>query len=115
MKERLRQRYHLGNDKNEALFGSIVERTDIPVRSDNIKRSKNIKELLYGMQGGRCNGCGTHFKPQNLTVDHIIAKSKGGQDTDSNLQLLCGSCNSIKGDRDMTYLVAEVDSRGYRN
>ena len=115
VKERLRQRYHLGNDKNEALFGSIVERTDIPVRSDNIKRSKNIKELLYGMQGGRCNGCGTHFKPQNLTVDHIIAKSKGGQDTDSNLQLLCGSCNSIKGDRDMTYLVAEVDSRGYRN
>ena len=116
VKERLSQVSQLGSNVGQTAFmGNITSRTDIPVRTDQVKRSKDIKQALYGKQGGRCNGCGTHFKPQHLTVDHIIAKSKGGQDTDSNLQLLCGNCNSIKGDRDMAYLVSEVDSRGYRN
>lgn len=32
--------------------------------------------------------------------DHIVAKSKGGNDDDANLQWLCATCNSSKGDRD---------------
>jgi 5-methylcytosine-specific restriction endonuclease McrA len=35
----------------------------------------------------------------NLTVDHIIALSKGGTDDLVNLQFLCGPHNSEKGDR----------------
>ncbi|MXX47440.1 MAG: HNH endonuclease [Chloroflexi bacterium] len=37
----------------------------------------------------------------NLTVDHIIARSTGGDDHIDNLQPLCGHCNSVKGDRSM--------------
>ena len=61
-----------------------------------------------GPQGGNCNGCGTHFLPQHLTVDHIIARSKGGTNHLDNLQLLCGHCNSLKGDRPMEYLRARL-------
>ena len=55
------------------------------------------KEHLYASQKGKCNGCGTKFPLRNLTIDHIKPFSKGGSDKPSNLQLLCGSCNSAKG------------------
>ncbi len=59
--------------------------------------NKKDKEHLYASQKGKCNGCGTKFPLRNLTVDHIKPFSKGGSDKPSNLQLLCGSCNSAKG------------------
>ncbi|MDE0076494.1 MAG: HNH endonuclease [Caldilineaceae bacterium] len=41
---------------------------------------------------------------ESLEVDHIIARSVGGTDHLSNLQLLCGHCNRTKGHRGMEYL-----------
>ncbi|MCY3562144.1 MAG: HNH endonuclease [bacterium] len=37
-----------------------------------------------------------------------IARKKGGTDHLENLQLLCGHCNSVKGDRGMEYLRAKL-------
>ena len=34
----------------------------------------------------------------DLTVDHIIPVARGGQTARSNLQVLCSTCNSAKGD-----------------
>lgn len=86
----------------------IIHRTDIPQREDlgNLLpyNSPEIKKKLYGEQGGNCAGCNTHFEARNLEVDHIIARVKGGTDHIDNLQLLCSSCNRIKGDRGMDYL-----------
>ena len=62
-------------------------------------QSKNIKDLLYGEQHGNCAGCNVHFPYRNLTIDHVIPTSKGGADIDENKQLLCQSCNSMKGNR----------------
>ena len=89
-------------------------RTDIPMRTDREPAPplSELKVVLYGAQGGNCNGCGTHFLPQHLTVDHIIARSKGGTGHLDNLQLLCGHCNSLKGNRPMEYLRARL-VRGY--
>ena len=103
---RLRMQKELG------LFYDGVHRTDIPQRTDiePLRRYNDPanKRVLYGEQGGHCNGCGEHFRPQNLTVDHIIAESKGGTDHLSNLQLLCGHCNSVKGNRGQEYLIAKL-------
>ncbi len=83
-----------------------THRTDIPQRTDlgPLAPPRTHKPALYGQQAGHCAGCATHFEIQHLTVDHIIARSKGGTDHPENLQLLCGNCNSVKGDRGMEYL-----------
>ena len=99
--------------RNElGLMGGVQSnaRTDIPMRTDREPAPplSESKVVLYGAQGGNCNGCGTHFMPQHLTVDHIIARSKGGTGHLDNLQLLCGHCNSLKGDRPMEYLRARL-------
>jgi 5-methylcytosine-specific restriction endonuclease McrA len=44
----------------------------------------------------RCQFCGN---TSNLTIDHIIPKSRGGEDTWENLTTACIKCNNKKGDR----------------
>ena len=48
------------------------------------------------------------FPFRNFTVDHIVAQSRGGTDHLDNLQLLCGACNSLKGDWPQEYFVARL-------
>ena len=99
------------------MFFTGAHRTDIPKRTDlgKVKPYNDIrnKRYLYGEQGGYCNGCGTHFEMRNLTVDHIIAESKGGTDHVSNLQLLCGACNSIKGSKSHEELLVLLTDKGH--
>ena len=91
---------------------NIIHRDDIPQRNDIGKlppyNCKENRAKLYGEQEGDCAGCGEHFKSRHFEVDHIIARNKGGTDHLDNLQLLCGSCNRIKGDRGMEYLKAKL-------
>ncbi|MGR3913989.1 MAG: HNH endonuclease, partial [Gammaproteobacteria bacterium] len=75
-------------------------------------RSKNIKHIRFGEQQGRCNGCKADFQFRHFEVDHIVPLADGGADTDDNLQLLCGSCNRIKGKRSMAYLFARLRELG---
>ena len=95
---------------DQGLWRSIVSRTDIPQRTDlgALPHYKTHRKMLYGEQEGNCAGCATHFELRNLVVDHIIARAKGGTDHPDNLQLLCGHCNSVKGDRGMEYLRAKL-------
>jgi len=95
------------------LFKDFTATDQIPKRSDikEIQPSENIKKRLYKEQNGKCNACGEDFKIWNLEIDHIIPKAKGGGDYYENYQLLCGSCNRIKGDRPMEYLRLKIETR----
>ena len=90
--------------------GYVTARTDIPRRTDidaSIPYRQN-KHVLYGQQEGLCNGCEVMFPFRNFTVDHVVPQSRGGTDHLDNLQLLCGACNSVKGDRPQEHLIARL-------
>lgn len=95
-------------EEHQGMFKKIIHRTDIPQRTDlgalEPYNSIDNRRKLYGLQDGDCAGCRDHFQSRNLEIDHIIARSKGGTDHLDNLQLLCGHCNRVKGDRGMEYL-----------
>ena len=104
-------------EREVRLFYQGAHRTDVPARTDLGKiirySDEKNRRWLYGEQGGYCNGCEEHFAPRNMTVDHIIPRAKGGTDHISNLQLLCGACNSLKGDRPHEYLLACLTDKGW--
>ena len=94
-------RYRLQNeiDKLAVLHpGAVVHRTDQPLRTDfgKLPHYTKHKNTLYG-ESEYCGGCGEHFLKRNLTVDHIVLRTKGGTDHIENLWLLCAACNSSKG------------------
>jgi len=95
---------------DQGLFQHVIARTDVPRRTDlgQLPSYTSHKNALYGEQGGYCKGCGEHFQPHHLEVDHIIARAVGGTDHVGNLQLLCAHCNRIKGNRGQEYLVARL-------
>ena len=55
------------------------------------------KRVVLLRDGYQCSYCG--IKSMNLTVDHIIPKSRGGKDTYENTVAACKPCNRIKDDR----------------
>ena len=94
--------------------GYVTVRTDIPRRTDietPIPYRQN-KHVLFGQQEGMCNGCRTEFPFRIFEVDHIIPQRRGGTDHLENLQLLCPSCNRIKGNRPQEYLLARLAEIG---
>ena len=98
-------------EDDAGLFTNFVHTDITPVRTDikTVQLDKNsTKQKMYDEQEGKCNGCLVDFPLRNLTIDHKLPRSKGGQDNIENLQLLCGSCNSIKGNRNEDYLRAKL-------
>ena len=76
-----------------------------PIRTDpdRPKRSPRIRQILWSALGKGerrpCPGCQRRKYYDDFDIDHITPKARGGLDADENLQLLCRSCNSIKGQR----------------
>ncbi len=50
---------------------------------------------IFKRDGGLCQYCGTN---RDLTLDHVVPRSKGGKSTWTNLVTACKKCNSKKSD-----------------
>ena len=54
---------------------------------------------IYGRDRSRCQYCGKKFPTSELTLDHIVPRSRGGQTSWTNLVCCCVKCNVRKGGR----------------
>jgi len=54
---------------------------------------------IFERDKNRCQYCGRKFGKTDLTIDHVIPRSKGGKDTWQNMVLACVPCNIRKGNR----------------
>lgn len=61
--------------------------------------AEEFAELCF-LYGNICLSC---KESKTLTVDHVVPLSKGGNNTISNIQPLCKSCNSQKSSKTIDY------------
>lgn len=64
---------------------------NLPYRGVVLTRQNVFKRDKFS-----CQYCGS---PKNLTLDHVVPRSKGGKTSWSNLVTACQPCNTRKGDR----------------
>ncbi len=85
--------YVLRSERQEIPVPSIV-RLDYYVKVPG-KRIMLTRKNILKRDGSRCQYCGR--KEGSMTVDHIVPKIYGGEDTWENLVCACSDCNNKKG------------------
>ncbi len=54
---------------------------------------------IYARDESLCQYCGKRFPTSELTLDHVVPRSRGGGSTWTNLVCCCVACNTRKGGR----------------
>lgn len=54
---------------------------------------------IFARDGNRCQYCGKRFPTSELSLDHVIPRSRGGDATWENIVCSCVRCNVKKGGR----------------
>lgn len=68
---------------------------------------------IYNRDGNSCIYCDSK---DNLSLDHLIPRVKGGSNSERNLVTSCVSCNSERKDRDFdTFVNMHSNSISIRN
>ena len=63
------------------------------------KGIKFSRSNVYQRDKYRCQYCGRPFSFKNLTYDHVVPKSAGGQRNWTNIVAACRKCNRAKDDK----------------
>ncbi len=69
--------------------------------SDRIPRQpvKFNRRNIYARDRNRCQYCGKKFPTTELSLDHIVPRSRGGEANWTNIVCCCVKCNVRKGGR----------------
>jgi len=54
---------------------------------------------LFARDANRCQYCGRKFRPSELSIDHVVPRSRGGRTLWTNVVCACMKCNVRKGGR----------------
>ncbi len=57
------------------------------------------RSAIFQRDDHRCVYCGQQFAVEELSVDHVQPRVRGGDGTPGNLVTACRACNTAKGHR----------------
>lgn len=84
-------------------FSSAIEVPEIIRLSVYDKLPQNIvkfnKKNIFERDKNTCQYCGMEFPLSELSLEHILPKSRGGKNEWTNIVSACTSCNKLKGGR----------------
>lgn len=90
---------------------AVSQRIAIPkvIKYSNYSKVPKIttrltRKAIYNRDKNICYICGKEFGDNSLTLDHVIAKSKGGKESWENLVTCCKKCNEKKGSKSLQEL-----------
>ncbi|HKO17092.1 MAG TPA: HNH endonuclease signature motif containing protein [Gemmatimonadaceae bacterium] len=67
------------------------------------------RRRIFERDGYRCVYCGSRFPAEELTIDHVQPRVRGGDRSDGNLVTACEACNTLKGDRRLSDFLREQE------
>ena len=62
------------------------------------KRNEDLRQEIADRDGWSCCWCNKELLPKTATLEHLLARSRGGSNSPSNLRLSCAPCNNGRGD-----------------
>ncbi len=90
--------------------GSFIHSTRLAIRIPSVIRLTHFRRIPYQTRAlsrknillrdrYTCQFCGRVLPASELTLDHVVPRSRGGHTDWDNLVACCHSCNNLKGDR----------------
>ena len=62
---------------------------------------------IFQRDGYQCVYCGEQFPEEELTLDHVQPRVRGGDRSEGNLVTACKACNTLKGHRRLSFFLHE--------
>jgi len=82
-------------EKAQVLSNRVIRLLNyVKVPLSKIVSCKPSRAMIYKRDNHTCQYCGSTRK---LTIDHVIPRCRGGDDSWENLVVACSSCNTKKG------------------
>lgn len=77
--------------------------------SKNSKRQRKIRQKVIDRDGYSCVFCERSLLLNEITLDHIVPKSKRGSCNATNLTVCCNECNNDRGSQDFFQYAANFN------
>jgi hypothetical protein len=67
-----------------------------------------LRDRVFARDAYRCVYCGNPFPAEQLSLDHVQPRMRGGDNSEGNLVTACRACNTRKGSLPAWAFLAEL-------